>query len=254
MQFPSDRLKLAHEKTEGFVAKALHNLVSKVPGSTEQPGPDAAGRAQRIVSRAALKAGAISGAAALPLGPMGLATIFPDLLGIWRLQQQLVADVAAVFGHSRSLTPETMVVCLFQHTDPSIARNLTGRRGGSVLIRKVAEQTLKLLLEKVAIRIGQRLVGKAAARWLPVVGALGVGAHAYVDTTKVGANAIGLFSSGLELDVAPTPDPVPTKAASATAKAAAKPSPRKKRAPRAKSRRPSHATAGGASARSKRAA
>jgi hypothetical protein len=35
---------------------------------------------------------------ALPPGPLGLATVIPDLLAIWKLQQQLVADIAAVFG------------------------------------------------------------------------------------------------------------------------------------------------------------
>lgn len=31
-------------------------------------------------------------------GPLGLLTILPDMYAIWRVQAQLVADIAAVYG------------------------------------------------------------------------------------------------------------------------------------------------------------
>jgi hypothetical protein len=60
------------------------------------------------------------------------------------------------------------------------------------------------------VKIGQRAAGKGLARWLPVVGALGVGAYAYYDTGQVAATAIELFS-GEVVDEADTPPAAPAK-------------------------------------------
>src|SRR4051812_31696548 len=98
-----------------IVSQALHALMSKVPRSAEPAAFDPRIRAQALAKSAALRAAALSGAMSLPPGPLGMVTVLPDLLSVWRLQQQLVADIAAVFGKSNLLTPETMVICLFQH-------------------------------------------------------------------------------------------------------------------------------------------
>ena len=37
------------------------------------------------------------------------------------------------------------------------------------------------------------MIAKSVARWLPVVGSLGVAGYAYYDTAQVGATAIELF-------------------------------------------------------------
>lgn len=43
--------------------------------------------------------------------------------------------------------------------------------------------------------MSEKVVGQALSRFIPILGALGVGAYAYYDTSKVAANAIELFSS-----------------------------------------------------------
>lgn len=48
----------------------------------------------------------------------------------------------------------------------------------------------------LALLSGICSVGKAIARYAPLVGALGVGAYAYYDTQKVADTANELFSSG----------------------------------------------------------
>lgn len=190
---------------DGMITRALHSLVANVPLSGEKASPDPASRAGQIGMRAAVNAAALSGAAALPPGPLGLATIFPDLLGVWRLQQQMVADIAQAYGKRDALTPEAMVTCLFEHAEPSVAKTLGGRSRAKIATRGVAHQTLQLLLEKIAIRVGQRLVRKSLSRWIPIVGALGVGAHAYHDTTKVAQTTIRFLSDGGHHDSARTP-------------------------------------------------
>ena len=50
------------------------------------------------------------------------------------------------------------------------------------------------------MRVGQRMTSSAIARWLPIVGAVGVGAYAYYDTAQVGRTAIALFTENLRLE------------------------------------------------------
>jgi hypothetical protein len=238
-----------------MVSQALHTLVSQIPASLEVPGANAGERVKLIAKTAALKAAAISGSFTLPPGPLGMATVLPDLLAVWRVQQQLVADIAAAFGRSSALTPETMVICLFKHGGAALTKKLFARSGKDVVVQRIAHRTLLQLLEKIGVRVAQRIAAKSLSRWLPILGALGAGAYAYYDTTHVAANAIDLFSQNvvIEDDIsleAPAPKRVRRQARSAgashpsrskpAAKApvAKKPKPRAARKSSARSRPP----------------
>ena len=197
----------------GVVSAALHALVSKIPASLEVPKSNPDEHVKSLAKMAALKAAAISGSFTLPPGPLGMATVLPDLLAVWRIQQQLVADIAAAFGKTSALTSETMVISLFKHGGAALTRPLFVRQDEEVVVQRIANRTLLQLLEKIAIRIAQRIAAKSVSRWLPVLGALGAGAYAYYDTTHVATNAIDLFSQKIRL--APAEDDSDEAAATA---------------------------------------
>jgi hypothetical protein len=182
-----------------LVSKALHALVAQIPASFELPSANPGERAKSIATSAALRAAVISGSFTLPPGPLGLATVLPDLMSVWRIQQQLVADIAGAFGKTPLLTRETMVICLFKHGGAALTQRLFSRSRNEVLVQRIANRTLEQLLEKIAVRLTQRLAAKGISRWLPLLGAVGAGVYAYYDTTHVAANAMQLFSSGLQL-------------------------------------------------------
>lgn len=191
----------ASSPSPGLVAHALAALVSQIPTSTEKPSQLPAVRAQALAKSAALKAAAVSGGFTLPPGPLGLATVLPDLLGVWRIQQQLVADIAATFGRTDALTRETMLICLFKHGGAAITKHLISRRqNDDLVVHRIANRALHQLLEKIAVRVGQRLAAKSVSRWVPILGALGAGAYAYYDTTHVATNALELFSKPIEIE------------------------------------------------------
>ena len=64
-------------------------------------------------------------------------------------------------------------------------------------MRKLTSEAMKELLQKIGVRVTERLIGKSVSRWLPVVGAVGAGAYAYFDTSQVGKTAIQLFQVSL---------------------------------------------------------
>ena len=97
------------------IAAILSEIVANIPQSSEAVAVDPKSRARVIAKKAAIKAGALSGMLAVPPGPLGLATILPDLIGIWRLQQQMVADIASTYGKTGGLNAGSMVYCMFKH-------------------------------------------------------------------------------------------------------------------------------------------
>lgn len=195
---PSNKAKDSGESNA--ISKALLDLMSRIPTSNEQTSSSPKERAQEIARNTAMKAAGVSGALALPPGPIGLATVLPDLLAIWRLQQSMVSDIAATYGKSAFLKRETMIYCLFKHGGAALMRDLVIRVGERYLVRRTALRMIQQILKKVGVRITQRVIGKSISRWIPIIGALGVGAYAYYDTTQVAATAIDLFSKDLDIE------------------------------------------------------
>ena len=73
--------------------------------------------------------------------------------------------------------------------------------GARLLIQDVPLRALERVAAKVGISLSKRLARRGIARWLPVIGALGVGAYAYYDTGHVARTAIALFGgSGTDAD------------------------------------------------------
>lgn len=180
------------------VTEVLLGLLSRIPSSQETPQSLPEARAREVAKAAAVRAAAISGALALPPGPMGLATVLPDLLAIWRLQQGMVADIAAVYGKSASLRREAMIYCLFKHGGAALVRDLVSRVGERFVIQQTTVVFIQQVLQKVGVQVTQKMIGKTVSRWVPLIGAVGVSAYAYYDTHQVAATAIELFASDLD--------------------------------------------------------
>jgi len=67
--------------------------------------------------------------------------------------------------------------------------------GARLLIQDVPLRALERVAAKIGVSISKRLVGRGIARWLPIIGALGVGAYAYYDTGQVARTAMTLFAA-----------------------------------------------------------
>ena len=114
-------------------------LVATPPEPDVARSPRPRDAATRVIDGAASKAALAAGTLALPVGPLGWATIAPEMLAVWRIQRQLVADVAALYGRSAELGPSQMLWCLFRHTAAQALRDLSVRVGERVLVRPAAQ-------------------------------------------------------------------------------------------------------------------
>ena len=182
------------------IQNALLDIVGAVPTTSCTPATDPRREAQRLAFRAKAQAAAVAGGLALPPGPLGMLTILPDLLIIWKIQSQLVADIAAAYGKSGVLRQESMLYCLFRHGVASLGRDLLMRVGERVLIRKASLNFMNKMLAKVGIHIAPRVLGRGISRWIPILGAAMVAGYAWYDTAQVAKSAIELFSSEISVD------------------------------------------------------
>lgn len=184
----------------GRISGAIVDFVAEIPKSTHRRHKRPGEAAQKIANAAAAKSAVTAGSLALPPGPLGWLTILPELIGVWKIQSQMIADIAAVYGKTSYLTREQMIYCLFRHTAAQAVRDMVVRVGERILVRRAPQQVLQGVIGKIGMKLAERVLGKGVTRWLPVVGALGVGAYAYIDTAQVAKTAIELFEREIDLD------------------------------------------------------
>jgi len=184
-------------------AEAILDVVGHVPTSSLSRSGTAAADSQRIAVQAARKAATTAGALSLPPGPLGWLTILPDLIAVWRIQAQLVADVAALHGKTATLTREQVLWCLFKHGSSQALKDLLVRSGSRVLVKRATLRMLQRIALSLGVKVTQRGVARAVARWVPLLGAGGVALYAHFDTKRIGTAAIELFASDIELVESP---------------------------------------------------
>jgi hypothetical protein len=177
------------------LTRAILDVAGEVPDTAEHRSRSPDARAREIASSAATRAALAAGTLALPPGPVGWLTIVPELAAIWRIQRQMVADIAGVYGVSAELTRSRMLYCLFRHAAAQAMRDVAVQVGARILIQDVPLRAIERIAAKIGVSLSKRLVGRGIARWLPVIGALGVGAYAYYDTGQVARTAIDVFGA-----------------------------------------------------------
>jgi len=187
------------------LSKLVLDYVTRIPRSTEMEQLTPRTRAEAITKLAAMNAGMVAGTLALPPGPLGWLTIVPELLAIWRIQAQMVADIAAAYGKTKAVTRERMVYCLFRHAAAQAVRDVGVRVGERIL----ASQFMQSMGEKVGIRVGERVAGKAFSRFIPLIGAVCVGAYAYYDTKQVAKLAMDFMEEEASAPQAPSNSALP---------------------------------------------
>lgn len=157
-----------------------------------------AGSETQLIKTAALKAAAVSGALSLPAGALAILTLLPDLVAVWKIQAQLVSDLAAAHGKSAQLTRETLLFCLFGK-EAFVSEDLVARVGQRYVFRRSSQKVFESFLGKLGLRVGRSLLGERVTRWIPFVGAAVIARYSYSDTVKVGQTARELFSSTIEI-------------------------------------------------------
>lgn len=186
------------EKTEKFKEKLgtlLFELITDIPESLHAPSENSDEKIKKLIRQAAVKASLVSATLSVPAGVTGVLTSIPDIAAIWRIQAQLVSDIAATYGKFAQLSREAMVWCLFRHSAAQLLRDIAVRTGSRIVIQKVSFAVLEALLKKIGLKVSTKFLGRAALRAIPAIGAVGNGAYSFYDTTEVGKTAAAYFKA-----------------------------------------------------------
>lgn len=179
---------------------AVLDLVLHIPASREQVVERAELRARTLGRKAARQASLMAASLALPPGLLSWLTILPELITVWRLQAQLVSDIAAIYGKTAVLGREQMLYCLFKHVSAQLFRDVLVRVGERLVMQQLSQAFFQSTARTLGVKVTQRVLGNGATRLVPLIGAVGVGAYAYFDTTQVAKTAIELFSKDIVQD------------------------------------------------------
>ena len=178
----------------GEVGGLIERVVSDVPAPRTQQVEHPGEAAERLARSAANRAALVAGSLALPPGPLGVLTVLPDLFLIWQTQRQMVADIFAVYGRTAELTRTSMLYCLFRHAASHVLRDIVVRSGQRFVVNQLSSRALTSAAGRIGMSVSQRVVGRAASRWIPLAGAAAVSAYAYWDTLQVAKTARRLLA------------------------------------------------------------
>lgn len=142
----------------------------------------------------------VSGGTAILPGIGATIGVVGDLVAVLKLQQKMIADIAALYDRSESLTREVMIGLLFKDTSPNAVRGLLASHAGwnkpdGKQLARRSDTFLKRALRKIAWGIARRMVGKAFSRIIPVIGAAGATIGSYRGTLMVAETAIAYFET-----------------------------------------------------------
>ena len=188
------------EASDGMTRMVL-DFVGDVPATLERASRHPRDRARAIAQAASRKSALAAGSLALPVGPLGWITLIPELTLIWRIQAQMVSDIAAAFGRRAPVSREQMLYCLFRHTAAQAFRDLGVRLGQRGVVQALSSRALRRLVGHVGVSLSRRTVTKGVARWVPLIGAAGVAAYAWYDSSRIGATAIAMFDPVIDVPI-----------------------------------------------------
>ena len=183
------------EKIKEKLSALLFELITDIPESLHAPSENSDEKIKKLIRQAAVKASLVSATLSVPAGVTGVLTSIPDIAAIWRIQAQLVSDIAATYGKFAQLSREAMVWCLFRHSAAQLVRDIAVRTGSRIVVQKVSFALLEALLKKIGLKVSTKFLGRAALRAIPAIGAIGNGAYSFYDTTEVGKTAAAYFKA-----------------------------------------------------------
>lgn len=176
-------------------SKLLFELITEIPESLYVETADPGEKVKKLTQQAAIKAAAVSATLSIPAGFTGVLTSIPDIASVWRIQAQLVSDIAATYGKVALLSREAMVWCLFRHSAASLLRDLAVRTGSRIIVQKLSLSALEKILQKIGLKVSTKMLGRVALRAIPAIGAIGNGAYTFYDTNEVGKTAAAYFKA-----------------------------------------------------------
>lgn len=146
-----------------------------------------------IIARAANTNAAVAATANLIPGPLGMVAAVPEILMVLRNQTVMIYDIGVACGQERFMRTE-LVVGLLESATKGGTTSLLLVQGGKLLVRRASLRVMQKVIVMLGGQITQRVLKSMIGKWLPVVGALAMGAWARFTTKQLGEQAASMLS------------------------------------------------------------
>ena len=180
-----------------WLKKAIDNVLSRSEDGEASGTPD------EMIDQAAKKAFRISTALGLIPGPIGMATIIPEVAALAGIQIRLIRRIAGFHHQAEKVSPELVLLILGNVVGVAGGEALIRKMGAAIVMKSVNTEVIKGISRAVGSRIVERAAERAAGRWIPALTAPVFGYMSRSLTRKIGREANKLFA--LEITIAPAP-------------------------------------------------
>jgi len=146
-----------------------------------------------MIKNASRKAFAVSSAAGIVPGPIGWATIIPEMITITKIQINLVRSIAENYGKSANLNSSTVLLVFANELGLSV-RGIARKAGGEVIVSILSQQTIVAISKRIGVKIGGKVSQRLIGRIVPFILAPVFGKFSQTMTERIGKEAVKLFS------------------------------------------------------------
>jgi len=185
-------------KTGSWFERTLESILNTL-------GPDPGditveGSPQQMIRKASRTAFLISTGAGIPSGPVGLATIIPEIAAVTRLQINLIFKVAKFHQQEAKVNKTIILALLGAATGVVLKHALINKVGTRIIVKALSAEGAKRVTREIGEKFATGLLKRGLGRWIPLVLAPVFGYLSLSMTRKVGREAESLFSHELEVD------------------------------------------------------
>lgn len=182
-------------KIKNVLSGLLFDVMTNIPDSLLEPVENPDERVKNLIQSASLRAATVSTTLSIPAGITGILVAVPDVLSVWKIQAQLVSDIAATYGKIAILNKTSMMFCLFKHSTAHLLKDFVLRSGPRYIVHKLSNEAFEKAVQKISIHFSSRFLRRIVTKAVPAIGAVSNGALSYWDTKQVGKTAQAYFKS-----------------------------------------------------------
>lgn len=157
------------------------------------------GTPEEMIRKAARKSFLVSaGFSAVP-GPLGLATIIPEVARITQIQVDLIYRIAGSYGKREAIN-QTLLALIFGHAlGVSIGTGVVRKMGAKIVIQTMEKPAIQRILRRLGMEMAAQVSERVAGRWVSVLTAPLFGAFSYSMTRKIGDKSQEFFAAEIEM-------------------------------------------------------
>ncbi len=160
-----------------------------------------------MIAEAAKKTFWISTSLGAVPGPLGLATILPEISAVTKTQIGLVYKIAK-YHHKLETLNQSIILLIFANAlGLAVGNQLVRRIGVRLVVKALSAPIIERISQRIGLQIAAKITQRIAGRWLVFVAAPIFGIFSRKMTQKIGREASALFAGILEIEAA---HPCPT--------------------------------------------